>query len=235
MIRDLFLRRKRRTRRDLAAAERECVDTRHGPVEFLRPRRGSGRAPLLIALHGYGSEARQMQSLLPVPERFAGHHVCVEAPIPLVDGGRAWFEFSVRRGQPAVSRPELDLALDRSSSTIEALRARFCGPQDEVVVAGYSQGATLVLELLASGRPLPFRRAAAFAGSFVSRERVTEAHTPCAVFFASGEYDPVIGGAAHHQSVRRLEAMGHRVHARRDPVPHVISAAARRAFAVWLG
>src|SRR5262249_23552970 len=99
---------------------------------------GSAADRVLLLLHGYGSDARDLGGLLPYldPE---GHFVTVLPRGPFAaPPGFAWYEISenteyVHRDIDE-ARAELEQLLD------DACREHGC-PRDQVVVGGFSQGA----------------------------------------------------------------------------------------------
>lgn len=210
------------------------LQTRTGEVAFRHVRDPGTRGPLLVVLHGYGADASQVASLMPITTDRPSHVVAPEGYLAVRDGGRAWFPIDVREGRPHVDTPHLERALDRLNATLFALHETHCGPSDPVALIGYSQGATLTLEWMSRARTTPVTHAAAFAGTNVSVQTQQQTATALPLFIANGTHDPVISAEQHDATVRRMTALGHAVTARRDPVPHVVSRAALRALAQWL-
>ena len=207
---------------------------RRSPAHLHVRNGGVDARELVVVLHGYGADAKQIPGLLPLRPRPSTHVFAPEGFLTVRDGGRAWFPVRLdAEGSPDADPQEVELALDRLRELLSELRLRARSPRAALTLVGYSQGATLVLETLLSGRDLGLCRAAAFAGlPLRSTDRAPTRPVP--IFLGNGTHDPFVPEAAHRRTVERLEALGHPVHARRDPVPHVVARAALHDLETWL-
>ncbi|GLI29686.1 MULTISPECIES: alpha/beta hydrolase [Brachybacterium] len=116
----------------------------YGPVELISPhldpsavvRGGAQDAPIVLLMHGLGSDERDLASLVPfLPPVF--EYVSVRGIFRYVQGF-AWFDMPV-----APDRPE---AIEASSAAVE----EWIAAQDRPVVGaiGFSQGGAVALQLL---------------------------------------------------------------------------------------
>lgn len=116
----------------------------YGPVELISPhldesavvRGGAQDAPIVLLMHGLGSDERDLASLVPfLPPVF--EYVSVRGIFRYVQGF-AWFDMTV-----APDRPE---AIEASSAAVE----EWIAAQDRPVVGaiGFSQGGAVALQLL---------------------------------------------------------------------------------------
>ena len=116
----------------------------YGPVELISPhldesavvRGGAQDAPIVLLMHGLGSDERDLASLVPfLPPVF--EYVSVRGIFRYVQG-YAWFDMPV-----APDRPE---AIEASSAAVE----EWIAAQDRPVVGaiGFSQGGAVALQLL---------------------------------------------------------------------------------------
>ena len=116
----------------------------YGPVELIAPhldpsavvRGGAQDAPIVLLMHGLGSDERDLASLVPfLPPVF--EYVSVRGIFRYVQGF-AWFDMPV-----APDRPE---AIEASSAAVE----EWIAAQDRPVVGaiGFSQGGAVALQLL---------------------------------------------------------------------------------------
>ena len=116
----------------------------YGPVELISPhldesavvRGGAQDAPIVLLMHGLGSDERDLASLVPfLPPVF--EYVSVRGIFRYVQGF-AWFDMPV-----APDRPE---AIETSSAAVE----EWIAAQDRPVVGaiGFSQGGAVALQLL---------------------------------------------------------------------------------------
>lgn len=122
---------------------------------------------LLILLHGVGADGAAMQ---PLAQALAPHLPGValatpDAPFASPMGRRQWFSLEgiSRENRPArVAEARAPLL-----ALIDDLRARHGAEQGRLAVLGFSQGAIMTLDLLASGAR-PLAAAVAFSGRFAS-------------------------------------------------------------------
>ena len=116
----------------------------YGPVELISPhldesavvRGGAQDAPIVLLMHGLGSDERDLASLVPfLPPVF--EYVSVRGIFRYVQGF-AWFDMPVDPGRPE--------AIEASSAAVE----EWIAAQDRPVVGaiGFSQGGAVALQLL---------------------------------------------------------------------------------------
>jgi len=117
-------------------------------------------APLLLLLHGYGSDERD---LLPIAERLGLPGLGVRAPIAMSWGGNAWAELGPDQADLPAAAPYRAVAaelLDWLDAAVGAARP--------VIPLGFSQGGLMVSELL---RAAPARfPAAVICSGFIAGE-----------------------------------------------------------------
>ncbi len=122
---------------------------------------GQGDGPAVILLHGYGTPADDLvplaHALLRDSRLSKLRFVMPAGPLPLPDGGRMWWPLAPRpvrraqvaRGERDVSRerpPELPASRSAVLALIDDVKRRYGLPDDEIAVAGFSQGAMLALQ-----------------------------------------------------------------------------------------
>jgi phospholipase/carboxylesterase len=149
-------------------------------------RTGSDADPLVLLLHGFGSNEQDLPGLAAhLPAGLAT--VSVRAPLTLGPGSYAWVPIAVPgRPDPAIV-----------AASTEALLAWFDDrvPADRpVVLLGFSQGGLMVSQLLRA-RPERFVAALVLSGFVLDADlpgdaALAERHVP--VFFGHGDADPVI-------------------------------------------
>ncbi len=165
---------------------------------------------LLVLLHGWGSNAQDMAALAPAlspslpdslvlaPEGFepaAGH-----------PGARQWFD--VQGMTPANRAKRMAQALTRLLIWLDDVWQHTGVSPDHTVLAGFSQGASLALEL-ALLRDGLVSRVLAFAG----RCGTPPVHLPrqTALHFLQGDADPLIPVAQTRVTIQQLGALGSNV------------------------
>ena len=206
-----------------------------GAVRYRVVRTAAPGAPLVVALHGHGSDARQIATLLPldVPATV----LAPRAPLPLADGGWSWFPVDVRAdGSPLVRPQAVVTALRRVAAFARsAVRAWRADPA-RVALIGYSQGGTMALSASLVA-PAPFAAIGALSGSVVGTHldgalRRTPAGVP--LFVGHGRLDRASSVEAVRGAVERLRVAGRDIVYRESDAPHVVTREQRGALTAWL-
>jgi phospholipase/carboxylesterase len=194
------------------------------------------RDSLVILLHGVGASGA---ALAPLRDRLSRH--LPETRFAAPDGpqafdlgaaGRQWFSVSgvtpENRGERIVAaRAGLDAAL------AEVIRVHGLeGREDRVALVGFSQGAILALDVVASGR-WSFGAVVGFAARLGSPPPWRPASTP--VLLVHGDADPVIPLWEGEAAATALRQAGVRVDwTRRAGEGHGVSAAGATAAGAFL-
>ena len=149
-------------------------------------RGGDDNAPLVLLLHGYGSNEQDLPSLMPhLPHGLA--HAAVRAPITMAPGAHAWVPIAVP------GRPDPAVVADSTQALLTWLDEHVAA--DRVVVPlGFSQGGLMVTQLLRA-RPDRFAAALVLSGFVLDQpaagdEALAASRVP--VFFGHGDADPII-------------------------------------------
>lgn len=154
-------------------------------------------APVWVALHGFGGNARQFASYF--QELADANHMILIAPRGVTKLGQMAYGWN-KPGNPR----DLDFSAAASliTDTIERVAASHPVDRKRIVLSGFSQGATTALYLAVSD---PGRYAGVFAvaasTAMIDTDRLTQAksdHKP-ALFLFSGQLDPLHGQVEHFQ------------------------------------
>lgn len=150
-------------------------------------RGGADTDPLLLLLHGYGSNEQDLPSLVPhLPAGLA--FASVRAPLTIGPGSYAWVPIGVP------GRPDPTI-VGASTEALLAWLDEHVAPDRVVVPLGFSQGGLMASQLLRS-RPERFAAALVLSGfvldlsSAPGDAALTARRVP--VFFGHGDADPVI-------------------------------------------
>ena len=110
---------------------------------FQPPRQpGDGPAPLLIVLHGYGSNEHDLIGLAPyLDPRF--QIVSARAPHMLMPGGFAWFELSWTATDVVINFEQAEQSRALLLGFIAEALAAYGGDPARVYLLGFSQGAIM--------------------------------------------------------------------------------------------
>lgn len=190
-----------------------------GPAAGGRPRQ------LVVLLHGYGADGRDLLGLAPAWMRSLpnAEFVAPNAPFPceMAPYGYQWFGFEGRG-------PEEILAGTRAAAAIldpfldEALAARGLADAD-LALAGFSQGAMMALHV-GLRRPNPVAAIVGFSGALIGAQLLAEElRSRPPVLLVHGDADPVVPFASLAAAAEGLRAAGVPVVAERRPgLPHAI-------------
>lgn len=100
----------------------------------------SDEAPLLIMLHGYGSNAQDLFGLSGyIPAKF--RVLSVQAPIALSQGSYAWYHLDMSGGKPKYSFAEAEKSRKQIAQFIDEAKLKYKSKQ--VHLLGFSQGAIM--------------------------------------------------------------------------------------------
>lgn len=196
----------------------------------------SGKAPLVILLHGYGSHENDLFS-------FAGdlnthHHILsLRAPLRLGFGGFAWYEINWNASGDKWTDTEAGLkSISLLGEFIDHVEDHYPVDSSAITLIGFSQGA--IMSYAYSFRhPEKIKAVAALSGYIVQELMPQKAvldrirHIPYLVIH--GEMDPVIPVSWAEQSVAHLEKLRIPHVFRKYPMPHGINPDAYSDLKAW--
>ena len=201
--------------------------------------RGSDADRLLLLVHGFGADERDLGGLLPYLDP-DGHFVTVLPRGPVaVPGmpGFAWYDF----GLPA---PEIATAfasaLDELDDLLDEAAAEHDMPRAEAIVGGFSQGAglALALALRTSDRPHPLG-VVAFSpalpqASLDELQPDWDAATKIPVLLQHGTHDPLVPVARSRDLARGLDEHGVPLVYTEYPMEHQVAMESVQQARSWL-
>jgi predicted esterase len=184
-----------------------------------------GAALAVVLLHGRGASA---EDILGLASAFNLANVAYISPQA---AGHTWYPQSFLAPREA-NEPYLSSALGKVEAIVRSIEEAGV-PRDRIVIAGFSQGACLSTEFVAS-HPARYGGLIAFTGGLIGAAGTLHfgaepgaknalAGTPA--LFCSGDPDPHVPWKRVEESASILSAMGAVVTTRRYPGrPHTISA-----------
>jgi phospholipase/carboxylesterase len=194
--------------------------------------RGNPTSPrAVVLLHGYGSHPAD---LVPLAEELAARvdarFIVPAAPRPFRGGpgGRVWFDQHLPDAQAQIraSRSEID-------GVIETLQARGIAP-GHVIVAGFSQGAILAIDMALAGRH-PLCGIAVLSGRALGHPAQSYRRLAGLPIFSShGRNDTRVLFSRGQRFVERARASGAEVRFEAFDGDHEIPTAIVAAFGDWL-
>ncbi len=188
-----------------------------------------GGAPLgeailaVVTLHGRGGSAQEMLGL---GREFALQGVAYAAPQA---AGHTWYPLSFMAPR-ASNEPYLSSALAKVGSVVASLEQAGLR-KEQIVIAGFSQGACLTTEFVVSN-PARYGGLIAFTGGLIGApgevalpaNRLPAGLDGVPALLASGDPDPHVPWTRVVESADTLRAMGAQVTAKRYPGrPHTIT------------
>ncbi len=197
------------------------------------------RAPLVVLLHGYGSNELDLFGLAPqLDERCL--IVSARAPLTLAQtGGHAWFNIEYTANGLTADLEQAEQSRSSLIGFLDELQAAYPIDPGRVYLAGFSQGAMMSLSVMLA-RPEKIAGVLALSGRLPAavlprlETHAPEAYDSLPVFVAHGLYDPVIPvvqGRACRDELRRLPL--HLTY-REYPMGHEVSLETLRDAAGWL-
>jgi len=193
---------------------------------------GSNSTRLLLMLHGYGADERDLGGLLPYLDP-DGLFATVLPRAPLAAPGApgfAWYDFGDAAAGSAAALTELDALVDEQCEALGVSR-------DAAIFGGFSQGGglALALGLLASDQPLPagvLAMSPAFelgdASAFDARSRDVP------VLLQHGTHDPLIPVQRTRDLARMMREVGIPTVYREYPMEHQVAIESLRDAREWL-
>ena len=187
-----------------------------GPI--LDKTKGQSPENLVIFFHGYGASG---ENLLNLGDEWADDlgstiFLAPDAPIPMGHGGYQWYE--IYDVPPETRIAGLHTCLPQVHAYIDAQMAQYKVPANRTALVGFSQGGSLVLQLLTE-RPEPLGAIVSYAGFFLDPEKGLKnlkSFTP--TLLVHGEQDTAVPFQA---SVRAQETLSPHGPIRLEARPHL--------------
>lgn len=178
--------------------------------EIRQAEKGSSKPPLIILLHGLGSNEQDLFAFAgQLPGRFMV--VAARAPITLSEGSYAWFRVDRSSGKPVIPNPaEVENSRKLIVQFIDQLKSKYVFDEKRVYLCGFSQGGIMSYTVgltrpdmvkgiaVMSGRLLPGVKEQA-----ASKEKLAKLN----VFISHGTEDAVIPVANAREALVYIRSM----------------------------
>jgi phospholipase/carboxylesterase len=195
------------------------------------------KPPLVLMLHGYGSNEQDLISLAPDLDARCVF-ISLRAPIALDYGGNAWFEIEfLENGIRVLSKANAEKSRRLISQFTDEAITRYGVNPKQIFLMGFSQGAGMSY---ATGltEPEKFAGIIAMSGRFPREEemivRKTDAVKKMPVCVVHGLYDDVLPIDEGRLSETRLKELGIAPDYQEYPMAHQVSEESLRYVAKWL-
>ena len=200
------------------------------------PVEGGRTPPLLLLLHGVGSNEDDLFGLAPYLDgRFVV--VSARAPVALEYGGYGWFRIDFTPRGMSADIEQAKRSLEMLPGFIDGLVDTYGADAGRVYLAGFSQGAMMSLALLLAS-PEKVAGVVAMSGRLpvrvMEREPDREALKGKPVLVTHGLYDPVLPVEQGRAARDYLEALPVELTYREYPMAHEVSMESLRDVSRWL-
>ena len=159
-----------------------------------KPRMAAKNPPLLVLLHGLGSNERDLFSFAPMLDpRYL--IISVQAPLAYGYGGYAWFNIDFSKGMPQANTEQALQSRQQFSDFLDQIIQEFQPHTNHIYLAGFSQGA-IMSYATAFAHPEKVTGVVAMSG-YILKETLpqgslTEAHQKLKIFATHGQQDSVL-------------------------------------------
>lgn len=201
------------------------------------PGRGGQTAPpLLLLLHGIGSNEEDLFGLAPyLDERFLV--VSARAPVALAYGGYGWFRIDFTPGGMVADVEQAKKSLAMLPGFVDELVETYGADGRRVYLKGFSQGAMMSLALMLT-RPEKVAGVVAMSGRLPVQvpglEPAREALNGLPVLVTHGLHDPVLPIENGRAARDYLAGLPVELTYREYPMAHEVSMESLRDVAEWL-
>jgi phospholipase/carboxylesterase len=201
------------------------------------PASGGKPSSLVILLHGWGSDGRDLIGLAPLLAKSLPDTVFVSPDAPYVcevnPMGFQWF--SLQGGGPQSRLHGAQQVAPVLDSYITAQREKYGVPSDKTALIGFSQG-TMMSLYIGPRYPEKLAGVLGYSGALVWEEDVdANALQKIPVHLIHGDADNIVPVAAYHRAVETLKKAGFKTSGNVTPdLPHSIDEAGIESGAKFL-
>lgn len=222
------------TPKQLEAPNQEDVERLNYIVRA--PKVGTGQTPVLILLHGYGSNETDLFSLVEkIPDEWLV--VSVRAPISISKDKFKWYDVALVDNLITMNTSHETTSRNLLLQLVNELPEKYNIDKNKIVTAGFSQGANMALGLLLTS-PDKIFAAACFSGRFLEELRPLIKDKTLlkdrTVFISHGSEDHLLPMKYAEQNKTILEGLGIEVSLAKDKTGHTISNKMQESFIQWL-
>lgn len=201
-----------------------------------QPKIKTAKAPLLILLHGIGSNEEDLFSLAEqLPPQFLV--VSARAPLILSPGSYAWFHMDLSTGKRVINEQEAEQSRQLIIKFIDELKAAYSVDVNKIYLCGFSQGGIMSYSVGLT-RPDLVHGIAVMSGRLLDevkpliaqKDKLKKLH----VFVSHGVNDPVLNIPYARTAVAYLKTLGIQPAYKEYPEVHTISREMLSDLVKWL-
>jgi phospholipase/carboxylesterase len=192
--------------------------------------------PLLILLHGYGSNEEDLFSLATlVPPEFLV--ISARAPYVIAPGQYAWFHLDFSAGYAVHDNLQVEESRLLLKNFIDDAVRIFAPDTKRIFLAGFSQGAILSIAVALTFSPL-VKGVGMLSGRILEEIKPLvnkgEALKQLTVFLGHGTEDTMLPVFYAREAKTYLTLLGVKLEYAEYPIPHALSKEEKTAFVIWL-
>ena len=193
---------------------------------LVRPSSLKENAPLLIMMHGYGSDENDLFSFVSeLPKEFL--IVSLQAPYQLQPFGYAWYAIHFNNEQGKWSDDEQAIkSRDLIADFIDSLEKKYSFDKNNVTLLGFSQG-TILSYAVALTYPEKVRNVVALSGylnsNIIELKKDFSAYNNLDFYCSHGSVDQVIPVEWARQAPKLLDSLKIKHHYQEFPVGHGVA------------
>jgi phospholipase/carboxylesterase len=164
------------------------------------PDTGQSAAGLVVTLHGWGANAQDVASLIPILNLPNYHFLLPDAPFlhPQVPGGKMWYDLE-REDYKGLSQSQ-----ELLTNWLKSLPSSTGIPLESTILTGFSQGGAMTLDV---GLSLPLAGLVCMSGYLHRTPQEVEPPLP-SVLIVHGRQDTVVPLSAAHRVRDYLMSLG---------------------------
>ncbi|MDX1909963.1 MAG: PHB depolymerase family esterase [Saprospiraceae bacterium] len=207
-------------------------------LEYLirKPAVDTAGAPVLILLHGFGSNEQDMFSFASrIPENWLV--VSARGPVPQGENRHSWYNVKMVNGKITLDFQEEEQSRQKILGLIDHLANTYKVDKNRVVLAGFSQGAAMA-QCTGLTKPEKVAGFALFSGRFVEEITPLISRSPdlkkLRSFIAHGSNDTMLPIQYAAENKAKLEQLGIPFVYSEDTTGHTISSKQFTDFLHWL-
>lgn len=201
-----------------------------------KPEAGHQKAPLLLLLHGIGSNEQDLFSFADqLPAKF--WVVSARAPHVIGPDSYAWYEIYKKGNQTVIDAQMEERSRKAILDLIAQLVKKFNMDDQQVYLCGFSQGAIMSYSLGLT-HPDKIKGIAAMSGRLLEEIKPqiskNNALRSLRVFQSHGSHDPVLGIENAHKAAAYLRTLGISPRCKEYPAGHTINEEMLKDLILWL-
>ncbi|MFK7776015.1 MAG: alpha/beta hydrolase [Saprospiraceae bacterium] len=193
-------------------------------------------APVLILLHGYGSNEKDLFALADrIPDNWLV--VSVRAPIALGRNQFKWYDVKMVNQKITMNFEDEEKSRQQLLKLVDQIISKYHVDKNKIVIAGFSQGANMSVGLFLTA-PKKIHAAGCFSGRFMEEIKplIKDKSTLKSgqVFIAHGTQDQMLPLRYAEENKTILEGFGINVKLSTDAIAHSISPKQLNEFIEWM-